>query len=155
MARGITPPVNLSFRAALQDDFDFLFRLHKRTMRKYIEDTFGPWDEEWQAEYFRRHFDPSVLQIIQMDGASVGVLHVQERIEELFIASLEILPEYQRRGIGTEILRQLIAVAQRQSKPVALQVLKTNIAARSLYQRMGFGITGENDTHYIMARMVK
>lgn len=85
----------------------------------------------------------------------MGVLHVQERTEELYIASLEILPEYQRRGIGTEILRQLTAAAQRQLKPVALQVLKTNIAARSLYQRMGFGVTGENDTHYIMARMVR
>jgi ribosomal protein S18 acetylase RimI-like enzyme len=155
MAGGINPPVNISYRVALHGDYDFLFRLHKKAMRESIEDTFGPWDEEWQAAYFRKHFDPSVLQIIQLDGIDVGVLHVQERTEELYIASLEILPEYQRRGIGTEILRQLTAAAQRQLKPVALQVLKTNIAARSLYQRMGFGVTGENDTHYIMARMVR
>ncbi len=143
--------MNLTYRPALPEDFDFLFRLHEHTMREYVEDTFGPWDETWQVAYFRRHFDPSALQIIQLDGLDVGMLHVQERVEEIFIAGLEVLPEYQRKGIGTAVIRRLTAAARRQAKPVALQVLKTNISARSLYQRLGFGVTGENETHYIMA----
>ncbi len=147
--------MNLSYRAALAEDFDFLFRLREQAMRAYIEETYGPWDEAWQLAYFRRHFDPSVLQIIQVDGVDAGALHVQERAEEIYIASLEILPQFQRRGIGTQILRQLMDAASRQSRLVALQVLKTNILARSLYQRVGFGVTGENETHYIMAWPVK
>jgi len=147
--------VNLSYRAARPEDFDFLFRLHERTMREYVEATFGPWDEEWQVAYFRRHFDPANLPVIQYSGMDVGVLNLQERAEELFVVLLEIQPEYQRRGIGTAVVRALTARAQRQSKPVALQVLKTNVAARSLYQRLGFGVTGENDTHYIMAWISK
>ncbi len=143
--------MNLSYRAAAPDDFPFLYNLHKQAMRDPVEETFGPWDEAWQAAYFQQHFNPAVLRIIQLDGKDVGVLYVQERAEELFLASLEIMPAYQRRGIGTVILRELIAEAKRQGKPVALQVLKANRAARSLYQRMGFGVTGENDTHYIMA----
>lgn len=144
--------MNLTYRAALAQDFPFLLQLHTLAMRGYVEETFGPWDEAWQAAYFRKRFDPAVLQIIQLDGLDVGVLHAQERAEELFIASLEILPEYQRRGLGTAVLQDVFAAAKRQSKPVALQVLKANIRARSLYQRLGFGVTGENETHYIMAR---
>ena len=147
--------MNLSYRAALPEDFDFLFRLHKMAMREYVEASFGPWDEDWQAAYYRKHFNPALLKIIQSGGIDVGVLYVQERAEELFVVNLEILPEYQRRGIGTAVIRQLTARAQSQSKQVALQVLKTNISARSLYQRLGFGVTGENDTHYIMAWMSK
>jgi ribosomal protein S18 acetylase RimI-like enzyme len=143
--------VNISYRAALAEDFDFLFRLHKLAMREYVEASFGPWDEAWQIAYFRRHFNPNVLQVIQHNGLDVGVLYVQERVEELFVANLEILPEYQRRGIGTAVIRKLTAAAERQSKPVALQVLKTNIAARRLYRRLGFVVTGENETHDIMA----
>jgi ribosomal protein S18 acetylase RimI-like enzyme len=120
-------------------------------MQMYVEDTFGPWDEVWQENYFRDRFDPAVLQVIQLDEQDVGVLFIQERVEELFVVNLEILPEYQRKGIGTTVIRQLLAAAQRQSKPVALQVLKSNIPARNLYQRLGFGVTGENATHYIMA----
>ncbi len=146
--------MNLSYRAASQDDFAFLFNLHRAAMRDPVEETFGPWDDAWQVDYFQKHFDPAVLKIIQYRGDDVGVLYVQGRVEELFLASLEILPAYQRRGIGTAVIRELIAEAKRQGKPVALQVLKANRAARSLYQRLGFGVTGENDTHYIMAYIV-
>ncbi len=143
--------MNLSFRAASPDDLPFLFALHKAAMRGPVEETFGPWDEAWQAAYFQKHFDPAVLKIIQYRGEDVGVLYVQERAEELFLVSLEILPAYQRRGIGTAVIRELIAEGKRQGKPVALQVLKANRSARSLYQRLGFGVTGENENHYIMA----
>ncbi len=147
--------MNLTYRLAAPEDFDFLFGLHKAAMRQVVEDTFGAWDETWQLAYFRKHFDPLVqrseLRIIQLDGLAVGLLHVQERAEELFIASLEILPAHQNQGIGSAVIREVLRTAAAQAKPVALQVLKANIAARSLYQRLGFGITGENETHYILA----
>jgi ribosomal protein S18 acetylase RimI-like enzyme len=143
--------LNLSYRAVLPEDFSFLFDLHKDAMQEHVEASFGPWDENWQETYFRKNFDPSELQIIQCDGQDVGMLYIQERVEELFIVNLEILPAYQRRGIGSAVVRGLIAATQRRGKPVALQVLKSNIHARNLYQRLGFGVTGENETHYIMA----
>jgi ribosomal protein S18 acetylase RimI-like enzyme len=143
--------MDINYRPANERDFDFLYRLHALTMREYVEDTFGPWDEAFQQAYFRKKFDPAAHTVIQWGGEDVGVLYVQNRTEELFIASLEILPAYQRRGIGTAVIRMVQESASRQGKPVALQVLKANIAARGLYQRLGFGVTGENDTHYIMA----
>jgi ribosomal protein S18 acetylase RimI-like enzyme len=143
--------LNITYRPAVPEDFDFLFRLHTAAMRGVVEAAFGAWDDAWQVAYARRHFDPAVLRIIQLAGQDVGVLHVQDRAEELFLVSLEILPEHQRKGIGTHVIIELIRAASAQDKPVALQVLKTNLSARALYQRLGFGITGENATHYIMA----
>ncbi len=143
--------MKLSYRAALPEDYSFLFDLHKAAMQVYVEETFGPWDEDWQEKYFRSRFDPMELQVIQVDDRDVGVLFIQERAEELYVANIEILPEYQRLGIGTAVIRDITNAAELWGKPVALQVLKTNIQARHLYQRLGFGITGENDTHYIMA----
>jgi ribosomal protein S18 acetylase RimI-like enzyme len=143
--------MNISFRPAEAEDEDFLFDLHRQSMRAYIEETFGVWDEGWQRDYFHQHFHPQALQIIQVDGQDGGVLYLQERTEEFFIAGIEILPAYQRRGIGSTVIRGVIAEATRQGKPVALKVLKSNRAARSLYQRLGFGVTGETDTHYLLA----
>jgi ribosomal protein S18 acetylase RimI-like enzyme len=48
-------------------------------------------------------------------------------------------------------MRELIARAGQEGRPLALRVLKGNLRARYLYQRLGFGVTGENDRHYIMA----
>lgn len=141
----------ITYRPATQADFDFLFSLHKSAMQRYVEETFGAWDDRWQLDYFRKHFALAALRIILYQDQAVGALWVEDRTEELFLVSIEILPPFQRRGIGTTILRQLISQAKQAGKPVALQVLKVNREARDLYQRLGFGVTGENDTHYIMA----
>lgn len=143
--------MDLSLRAATDEDFDFLLHLHEKTMRPYVEVTFGPWDAEWQDAYFRQHFHPQRIQIIRVDGQDAGMIAIQERTEEIYIVNIEIAPEYQRKGIGSRVIQNLLTDAEKKEKPVALQVLKANIRARSLYQRLGFGVTGENDTHYIMA----
>jgi ribosomal protein S18 acetylase RimI-like enzyme len=143
--------MEIIYRPAVDTDFEFLYALHEAAMRVYVEETFGSWDETFQRAYFRQHFTPAEVNILQVEGQDVGMLRVQERTEETFLAGFEILPRWQRRGIGTRVLRALVADAAGRGKPVALKVLKTNIAARSLYQRLGFGVTGENETHYIMA----
>jgi ribosomal protein S18 acetylase RimI-like enzyme len=142
----------LTFRPAAADDLEYLYDLYRAAMMPYLVDAFGPWDEAHEREEFRRCFNLAEVRVIRWDGQDAGALRVQERAEELFIASIEVHPSFQRHGIGTAAVRAVIAEAARQSKPVALRVLKGNIGARNLYQRLGFGITGENDTHYLMAR---
>jgi ribosomal protein S18 acetylase RimI-like enzyme len=56
------------------------------------------------------------------------------------------LPAYQGRGIGTTLIRRLQQRARKEGVPVTLQVFKVN-PARALYERLGFKVTGETDTH--------
>lgn len=147
--------MNISFRLAQPEDEEFLFAVHRAAMQSYVAATWGAWEEEYQREVFRQDFRPDTLQVIQVDSVDVGVLDLEDRTEELFLITIEILPAYQRRGIGTAIVQNIIEQARRQKKPVALQVLKVNVEARSFYQRLGFGVTGENRTHYIMAHAAR
>jgi len=139
---------DLTLRKATQQDFDFLYHLNRATMKEYVEQTWG-WDEVWQQRYFRQHFDPAVRQIITFQGRDVGVLSVAEGEAEVFLDTVEVLPEYQGRGIGTCIINSVLTEAHRKDKPVVLQVLKVN-PARRLYERLGFSVTGETSTHYLM-----
>jgi ribosomal protein S18 acetylase RimI-like enzyme len=143
--------MNVTCRPAETRDFDFLYGLHKAAMRAHVEDAYGPWDEGFQREHFRQRFIPSEVRVIQLDGTDVGMLRIQQRAEELFLAAVEVLPAFQRRGIGSLVIRALVEEAAALGKPVALQVLKANILARALYQRLGFGVTGETEKHYILA----
>lgn len=147
--------MDISLRPVTWDDFDFLLGLREAAMRPHVEAQFGPWDAAAQEERFRQHFDPAGRRVIVVDGADAGMLAVEERAEEIFISAIYLLPAYQKRGIGTRLLNQIIARAEGLGKPVALRVLKANRGARSLYQRLGFGVTGETDTHYVMARYRK
>lgn len=141
----------VSLRPAGPDDFDFLRALHEAAMRPHVERAFGPWDAADQLARFRQRFNPAAQQIILVDGESAGMLHIEERAEEIFIPAIWLLPAFQRQGIGTRLLTGILENAARQGKPVALRVLKANLGARSLYQRLGFGVTGETETHYVMA----
>jgi GNAT superfamily N-acetyltransferase len=114
-----------------------------------VEQTYGKWDEEWQQSHFRQHLNPDACQVIVAEGQDVGVVCKVEGEEEVLLRVVEVLPEYQGRGIGTSIIRCILREAHRKGMPVALQVLKVN-PARRLYERLGFVTTGETETHYQM-----
>ena len=138
-----------SLRQATRDDYTFLYQLHAATMREYVDATWG-WQEEWQQEYFARKFDPQNRQIIQIENQDAGVIAIEHRVEELYIALIEILPVFQRHGVGTSIIRQLINSAHSKGLPLTLHVLKTNHPARLLYERLGFTMVKDEDIRYKM-----
>ena len=55
--------------------------------------------------------------------------------------SMALLPGHRGRGIGTALLRRLLAEAARGSEAVSLSVSESN-AARRLYERHGFAVVG-------------
>jgi len=57
----------------------------------------------------------------------------------------------QRQGIGTEVMRRLIAEASPTGRAVELAVVKINPALR-LYERLGFRVTHEDDHKFYMRR---
>jgi ribosomal protein S18 acetylase RimI-like enzyme len=140
-----------SLRATTDDDYAFLYRLRVATMKDTVAHVWG-WDDDFQADYFREHFDPSGLKIIVVDGTDVGVLAVEHREDTLFLSNIEIAPSFQGRGLGTAIIRDLLAEASNRRLPVRLQTNRSN-PARQLYRRLGFVDTGETETHYEMIAM--
>ena len=138
-----------TFRLATRDDEDFLYCLHRATMKDYVDRTWG-WDEDIQAGMFKRKFAPSGQQIVVVDGRDVGVISLQQRPDALFLANIQILPEYQGQRLGTAIITSLLAQAAADGKTISLQVLKVNPAQR-LYRRLGFSVAGETETHILMS----
>jgi GNAT superfamily N-acetyltransferase len=107
------------------------------------------WDESFQAARFRASFDPAKYQVIVVDYRDVGALSVESRENELLLADIEILPDWRGKGLGTRIIRDLLNRANALGCPVSLQVFKIN-PARRLYERLGFFVAGESETHYLM-----
>jgi ribosomal protein S18 acetylase RimI-like enzyme len=144
---GASPAYTL--RPATGDDFPFLYDLHLAAMKDYVTRTWG-WDDAVQREMFAASFQPANSQIITVNGLNVGVLAVKHRPDDWFLANIEIAPVAQGQGLGATIIRDLLAAAARDGLPARLQVLKVN-PARRLYARLGFAITGETPTHYLMS----
>jgi ribosomal protein S18 acetylase RimI-like enzyme len=130
-------------------DVDRLFSIHRAALGSYVEATWG-WDEAWQADYFREHFDTSIRRVICYADNDIGFLDVVTRPDAVVLQNIEIHPQYQGRGIGSELIGRILTSAKNHGVPVRLQVLKVNSRARSLYERLGFVLIGETETHFEM-----
>ena len=148
MARQADAPA-YRLRAATETDAAFVYRARVAGLKEYVARTWG-WDEAFQAKRFSEHFSPARYQIVVVEGRDAGALSVEDRSNEVLLADIELLPEYRGRGLGTAIVAAIVAEAKARGLPVALQVLKVN-PARRLYERLGFVLTGQTETHFLMS----
>jgi GNAT superfamily N-acetyltransferase len=135
-----TMPIDL--RPATADDLAFARRLYLDNIREVTERVLA-WDEARQTASFDARFEPGEVSVIRLDGEDIGWLQVAELQGELLLKQLFVAPLFQRRGIGTGLLRDLIARAAKAGKRVTLAVVRGN-PARSLYERHGFQVTSED-----------
>ena len=136
---------HFTLRQATEEDFYRLLRIRNQVLREYIEYVRG-WDEEREEARFRGNFDPATTRVILSDDRVIGFLGVRPDIDVLYVAQAYIIPEYQGRGIGTALIREVLS----RGRPVELWVMKLNTGARRLYERLGFRVKYEGETDYRM-----
>lgn len=142
--------MDISLRPVRNSDYNFLWNLHKATMKTYVDETWG-WNEDFQKEYLDDNFDTQIGQIIECDNKSIGVIEVKEQDNSVYLINLELVPEFQGRGIGTYRIKRIAEENLEKNKSIKLQVLKVNPAQR-LYRRLSFKVIDETETHVIMKR---
>ncbi|MFI6476197.1 GNAT family N-acetyltransferase [Streptomyces sp. NPDC050516] len=79
------------------------------------------------------------------------MLHVEHRPNEIYLARIQLHPDYQRRGIGLN--RTLLRQAHRPGMDLALDVLAVNQRAQALYGRMGLHEVARDGKDNIKIRM--
>ena len=150
--------MTISLRPSRPEDQDFLFQLYSSTRLHEIA-AFG-WPAAQQEMFFRMQFTAQQRwyestygqaehQIVEQNGQPIGRLMVLREKNSALLVDISLLAEHRGRGIGGELLRDLIQQCKHSRVPLKLQVLKTNPALR-LYERLGFLRTGEDQMYIQM-----
>jgi ribosomal protein S18 acetylase RimI-like enzyme len=126
----------VELRPATPADGEFCYQLHKAAMGDYVTAIWG-WDEQVQRGFHTRAFNPGRWQIITAAGADIGMLDIEYRPGEIYLARIEILPGHQGHGIGTRLISALVDEARQKGQDLVLDVLAVNHRAQALYQRLG------------------
>jgi ribosomal protein S18 acetylase RimI-like enzyme len=98
----------------------------------------------------RTNFPEAASYIIDADGADAGWAVVTTMPHEIRLMEIMVLAELRGRGIGTEVIRQVLATAAAVAKPVRLSVNVTNHAAIGLYRRLGFRRIDGDEVQHVM-----
>ena len=81
--------------------------------------------------------------------ADDGELALDRRPDEFRIIDIALLAEARRQGIGSHLLREILAEAGRAGLPVRIHVEQNN-PALGLYHRLGFRQIGDEGVYYLM-----
>jgi len=135
--------MRLNFPAITRSDEPFLLALYASL--RADEMALVPWNDEQKTAFITSQFQAQhhhytteyphgLFQIIEFNGEKIGRLYVCELEDEIHIIDLAILPEFRRKGFGTEIITDIL---QKAEKPVRIY-LESNNQSIGLFKRFGF-----------------
>ncbi|MFT4100800.1 MAG: GNAT family N-acetyltransferase [Burkholderiaceae bacterium] len=142
--------MKIELRQATGADAQLVYDITEAAMRGYVEKAFGPWVESFQREVIGNSFDPSTHHVIVVDGDAAGIIAAPLHDSHIQLEKLYLLPRFQRKGVGSKLLRELQQSATARNRPVRLRVLAVNNEARRLYERLDFIVTHETPERVFM-----
>ncbi|MBX6322764.1 MAG: GNAT family N-acetyltransferase [Rhodospirillaceae bacterium] len=145
MARGSArapraPEVTL--RAAGEADYAFALALYLESTRRLLT-ALGRWDEPRVLARFAQGWRTDQVQVICADDMDIGWIQVSQTGDRLHLDQLHLVEGYRGRGIGTQLIEELLDRARADGRAVGLNVIRGN-GALALYRRLGFTVVGED-----------
>jgi GNAT superfamily N-acetyltransferase len=141
--------MQITLRPACDRDLAYCESLYFSAMERTIREL--KLDMTAHVANFHDRWEAAQVRIITVDSADVGWLQSAAQGDTFFLGQLFVDSPFQRRGIGTEVMKILIGEATREHRAMTLGVVKAN-PARRLYERLGFHITHHDDRKFYMRR---
>ena len=134
------------------EDYEFVYEVKKNAYKKYVEECWRSWIEEDQRKYFEK-FITAVKNnafIIMNGNKKIGFYNGKILNNGNYeVGNICIIPEYQGKGIGTEILKDKLE--ENKDRNIEIQYFKQNPVGK-LYEKLGFVKSGETEFHYQMMK---
>jgi ribosomal protein S18 acetylase RimI-like enzyme len=153
----MTTTLAFSLRPAEPADADFEHALYASTrddLRPLGPEVFdGLVGMQFRAQTMsiRLEHPNAERKIVLVENAPVGRLIIDGAGDHIEVIDVALLPQYRGHGIGTSLLRGVLAQADRMGRAIMLHVEKQSRAVR-LYERLGFVICGDVGMYFAMSR---
>ncbi len=112
--------------------------------REFLEGQFAA-----QHQHYQTHYADAEFSVILDGEIEVGRLYVARWPAEIRIVDIALLPDYRSRGIGSTLLRDILAEAASAGIPARIHVEIFN-PARRLYERLGFRVIEDKGVYLLL-----
>jgi len=140
-----TPKVTL--RPVTREDDQFLLQVYGSTRADELgqveweegqKESFVRWQFDMQRREYDARFPDARHQLILIEGEPAGRIWTGEDEGQIRLLDIALLPEFQRRGVGTRLLKDLMKEAEGARKLLRHMVFVLNNDAHRFYERLGF-----------------
>jgi len=137
----------VSLRPVTDADQEFLVGVYAGTRADELaqtnwddsqKDAFIRWQYQMQKQEYETRYPNARYDVILVDGVPAGRIWVGSDDAQIRLLDIAVIPEFQNRGVGSYLLRQLIDEATHENKPLRHMVFVLNQDAFRFYERLGF-----------------
>lgn len=146
--------IDAASREMLRKDLPQVLNMSRENMAHII---FTSWGVEWRDEdLLHMLLEPSSFtEVLEADGKIIAYYSVDERNDNLFVNSIQVLKGYQGLGLGKEMMRRIEAAARsRGLRTIELWVQITNRPATGFYRRRGYKLISRQGNNYLMRKVL-
>ena len=109
----------------------------------------NPWTREMYAWELQNRAVCHIYVVRAADCPVAGFCAFWLVFDEIHINNLAMRPRFRQQGIGTALMRHVLAEARRLgARRATLEVRASNERARRLYERLGFYVAGTRRHYY-------
>ena len=150
--------MSITLRDETAADQSFLLEVYASTRAQ--EMALVPWSDEQRAafvssqfnaqhSYYHAQFPEASYQLILVEGEPAGRIYVLREAEAIRILDITLLPQHRNGGIGTSLVREILAEADQAGKPLNIWVEQFNPSYK-LFERLGFSKVQEDGINCLM-----
>ncbi|MHC1599562.1 MAG: GNAT family N-acetyltransferase [Candidatus Methanospirareceae archaeon] len=146
-------------RNVLQEDFEFILKLTRRNMERIVtEEWIADWVKDVEPNFVNMWKSHGKKKIIEVDNRPVGYFWFAQHPEkkEIFINSIQIAEQFQRKGLGTEVVNWLLKEARNRNLDFVRGVVqKNNVHARKFFAKNKFEFVEETKSGILVEKKLK
>jgi ribosomal protein S18 acetylase RimI-like enzyme len=151
-------PDEVTLRPATPADRSFLFDVYASTRQEELDQVDWPpggreafLEQQFNAQdvTYRARYPGGDFLVIEVAGTAAGRLYLGRLPGEIRVVDIALLPAFRGRGIGTRLMRDVMAEGAATASAVTLYVEAFN-RAHGLYTRLGFGMVGEHGVYELL-----
>jgi [ribosomal protein S18]-alanine N-acetyltransferase len=130
-----------SFRFMTEEDIDQVLVIEHKSFTL-------PWSRDaFINELTKNQF--AVYLVLEADDAVIGYCGAWIVVDEAHVTNIAVLPEYRGRKLGEALMKKMMEAAKELGAvTMTLEARVTNIAAQSLYRKLGFQNGGIRKNYY-------
>jgi ribosomal protein S18 acetylase RimI-like enzyme len=140
-------------RACVDDDDTFLYDVFCTTWESEVAALPNPKLAQHvlriqhiaQERRFRTRYPDHERYVVLENGEPAGRLYVESDPTAIHLIDITLLPRFQNRGLGTQVLADLCALAAEDDRVVSLRVPRRNVRATDFCLRLGFRLVTMDD----------